>query len=210
MASDKHATQLPFRMLCESDSGRCWLALLALLMVSGCEALDRMDYLDQFFDPSGYSERHGRSERRSNRLAGTIAPANPGRERKHDLDVAPPQTSAPSATPDAPSRHTPDPLPASPQPGEQDGSVWVRSTIRQNGWLTRDWEQLTPAQQLRVERQLVTGRVAFTTEHTEPAAIWDTLGLTDRPNLAFGDVPAFARITSEKTHDASVRLERSQ
>jgi hypothetical protein len=115
-------------------------------------------------------------------------------------------------TPDAPSIREllprPDPLPVSPSPVEQDSSVWVRNTVQQNDWLARNWEQLTPSQQLRVERQLITGKVRLTTEHTEPAAVWDTIGLTDRARLAFDNGPTFVQTTSEISRDASVRMDR--
>ena len=184
-------------------------ALLALLMVSGCEALDRMDYLDQFFDAAAYRERHGGPAQGGSRLVQTAVPVDP--EWEPARAPATPQRPASPIAPNAPPQRAParssEPPPASAPPAP-DETVWVRNTVRQNQWLARDWAQLTSAQQLRVERRLRSDSVQLVAEHSEPAAIWDVMGLADRATLAFGDAPLYAGPTSAETRDASVSANR--
>ncbi|MBL6454624.1 hypothetical protein JMJ55_04765 [Belnapia sp. T6] len=136
----------------------------ALLLLPGCETMARMDYLDQFFDPEAYAARHSRS----------AEPANPRREQLQVALPQPPVTAARASPPAA----TEAPAPSVP---ERDDGQWVRGTVRQNPWLAMDWERLTPAQQLRVERQLRGSGAP-----REAAAAWDTMGLNERTRLAFG------------------------
>jgi hypothetical protein len=180
---------------------QCSLALLISLMVSGCETLDRMDYLDQVFDPAGYSERHKKPEQRSNLPSHVVLPASPTIEQQPTLEAASVQNSSQQNIQSAPPRHgivqSRDFLPSSSLQAQQSDTTWVRDTVRQNNWLMRDWAQLTPSQQMRVERQLENGKVTFTTEYTEPASIWDTLGLPDRAALAFKDPSIFVQSTRQ-------------
>lgn len=136
----------------------------ALLLLPGCETLTRMDYLDQFFDPEAYAARHSK-------------PAGPADPRREQLQAALPQRPVAAGRMTSPATTE---APALPVP-EQGDDQWVRGTVRRNPWLAMDWEQLTPAQQLRVERQL---RGSGTPR--EAAAAWDTMGLNERTRLAFG------------------------
>ncbi|WP_237214917.1 hypothetical protein [Falsiroseomonas oryziterrae] len=61
--------------------------------------------------------------------------------------------------------------------------------IRQDAWITRFWEQLTPAQRRRVVARLRLGNPPLATEEAEAAPIWDTLGLAARDALIFGPAP---------------------
>ncbi len=74
-----------------------------------------------------------------------------------------------------------------PDPAAADPEARTRSLVRQNPWLTQFWMELTPAQQARVERQLNRGGMVLAAERAEPAAAWDSMGLSDRAKLIFGN-----------------------
>lgn len=58
-----------------------------------------------------------------------------------------------------------------------------RERVRQNPWLTRSWEELSPAQRRRVTARLRRSPAP----PAEPIqAYWDRLGLPDRTSLVFG------------------------
>ena len=53
-------------------------------------------------------------------------------------------------------------------------------------WLTRFWEQLTPAQRRRVLSRLRRGDTPLARTEAEAAPLWDGLGLPERNALVFG------------------------
>lgn len=92
--------------------------------------------------------------------------------------------------PSRPARRTA-PVPARPQP------VPVAQRVRQEAWITRFWEQLTPAQQRRVRARLEQGEPPLVTSEDEAARLWDALGLPERDALVFrGGLP---RVVAERT-----------
>ncbi len=176
-------------------------ALAALLLLPGCQTLNRMDYLDQFFDPAGYAARHAPPP------AARIGPPRPSPARP-DLpaprDREPPATIAVAAEPSAvQAGETPR---RSSAMTETDRHEWIRGTVRQNPWLALNWAQLTTAQQQRIERQLAGPGAGRLAAHGDPASAWDTMGLDDRTELAFGD-PGTAAIaaTGQDGHAAARR-----
>jgi hypothetical protein len=58
--------------------------------------------------------------------------------------------------------------------------------VRREGWLTRFWEQLTPAQRRRVLARMRRGEEPLASNEAEAAPIWDGLGLPERNALVFG------------------------
>jgi hypothetical protein len=58
--------------------------------------------------------------------------------------------------------------------------------VRQEAWLTRFWEQLTPAQRRRVLARMRRGEEPLARTEAEAAPVWDGLGLPDRNALVFG------------------------
>ncbi|MBL6077803.1 hypothetical protein JMJ56_07290 [Belnapia sp. T18] len=69
--------------------------------------------------------------------------------------------------------------------------------MRTHPWLALNWAQLTTAQQQQVERQLSYAGTAAPTANSDPASAWDTMGLDDRTELAFG-TPAMAGVASSR------------
>jgi hypothetical protein len=61
--------------------------------------------------------------------------------------------------------------------------------IRQEGWLVRFWEQLTPAQRRRVTTRMRQGSPPLARTEEEAAPAWDGLGLPQRDALVFGGAP---------------------
>lgn len=66
------------------------------------------------------------------------------------------------------------------------GPVSLSQRVRQEGWMTRFWEQLTPAQKRRVLGRLRRGDPPHATTEEEAAPVWDALGLPERDALVFG------------------------
>jgi hypothetical protein len=64
--------------------------------------------------------------------------------------------------------------------------VSLSQRVQQEGWMTRFWEQLTPAQKRRVLARLRAGDPPHATSEAEAAPVWDALGLPDRDALVFG------------------------
>ena len=186
--------------------------LLLALALPGCETLDRMDYLDRFFEPQ--ARQYAASEPRP-----AVAPAadwtpqpgsafateppppyatvaDRGVQAPAPVVAMEPRPNPPTTAADAgapPSRpRAAEPRPetlagaGSAAPQAADPEARTRLLVRQNPWLTRFWMELTPAQQSRVERQLRRGDVALAVENSEPAAAWDSMGLADRAALVFG------------------------
>lgn len=98
----------------------------------------------------------------------------------------------------------PQPAPRPPGPTVAAAPVTLAARVRQEGWLTRFWEQLTPAQRRRVQARLRRGAPPLATTAAEAAPVWDGLGLPDRNALLFGrGLPASvqARLAGPETAD---------
>jgi hypothetical protein len=167
--------------------------LSALLLLPGCGTMNRMDYLDQFFDPEAYAARH------ATRLPAVAGPAQlaslPSGMQPGTQIGSQGGTEAGPQAPAMPERRLPAPvapaLPAvataeqAPAVPEGDRDQWIRSTVRRNPWLALNWAQLTPAQQQQIERRLSDAGSGRLMADGGPASVWDTMGLDDRTDLAF-------------------------
>lgn len=168
------------------------LLLVAVPALSGCEAMDRMDYLDRFFEPAA----------RPGPVVAMDPVTSPG-DYTQVADRSPQPTSvvamqpitspgdyAPEPTPDRDAQSAsvramePRPNPAPPSAAETEDRT--RLLVRENRWLTRFWEELTPDQRALVERRLQRGNMRLAVRNAEPAAAWDPMGLADRVGLVFG------------------------
>jgi hypothetical protein len=69
----------------------------------------------------------------------------------------------------------------------------LEQRVRREGWLTRFWEQLTPAQRRRVLARMRRGNPPQARTQEEAAPIWDGLGLPERDALVFGRPPPRSR-----------------
>jgi hypothetical protein len=78
----------------------------------------------------------------------------------------------------------PPPQAASPPP-----PATLEQRVRREVWLTRFWEQLTPAQRRRVLARMRRGNPPQARTPEEAAPIWDGLGLPERDALVFGLPP---------------------
>jgi hypothetical protein len=65
----------------------------------------------------------------------------------------------------------------------------LEQRVRREAWLTRFWEQLTPAQRRRVLARMRRGNPPQARTPEEAAPIWDGLGLPERDSLVFGTPP---------------------
>ena len=65
-------------------------------------------------------------------------------------------------------------------------AVSTQERVRRNRWLTRFWEELTPAQQRRVEERMRRARPPLAADRPEAQRLWDTMGLNQRDALVFG------------------------
>jgi hypothetical protein len=83
------------------------------------------------------------------------------------------QRAAPPAPP--PQAAAPPPPPAT-----------LEQRVRREAWITRFWEQLTPAQRRRVLARMNRGNPPQARTPEEAAPIWDGLGLPERDALVFG------------------------
>jgi hypothetical protein len=184
------------------------LALLPLVLaVSGCEAMERMDYLDRFFEPAARPGPVVAMEPMSEPVAPPAPDWSPGPGTVIAMEPRPNPVSPPAADrPLQPGRvraAKPRPGPA-PSPVETDAESRTRSLVRQHHWLTQFWMELTPAQQQRVERQLHRGNVRLAAERADAAAAWDSMGLADRARLVFGSGTPFERPAPAERRDGSV------
>jgi hypothetical protein len=172
------------------------LALLLLApAVAGCEAMERMDYLDRFFEatprpspvvamepitnPTNYTTAAGYGGQPSNGGTGFVRAMEPISSPADYAAVT--ERSAPPAS----ARGT-EPRPNAVPATGPEAEARTRQLVRLNPWVTRFWMELTPAQQARVERQLNRGNLRLAARQTEPATVWDPMGLSDRVGLVFG------------------------
>jgi ferric-dicitrate binding protein FerR (iron transport regulator) len=66
------------------------------------------------------------------------------------------------------------------------GPITLTERVRQEGWMTRFWGQLTPGQRRRVLGRLQQSDPPHASSEEEAAPVWDALGLPDRNALLFG------------------------
>jgi hypothetical protein len=71
-------------------------------------------------------------------------------------------------------------------PARRPAEAGLPQRVRRDPWMTRFWEELTPAQRRRVLARLRNGDPAVTGE-ADAAKAWDVLGLPQRNALLFGD-----------------------
>lgn len=69
----------------------------------------------------------------------------------------------------------------------------LASRVRREGWMTRFWEQLTPAQRRRVLTRMRRETPPRAADAAEAATVWDSLGLPERDELIFGGGQASRR-----------------
>ena len=79
-----------------------------------------------------------------------------------------------------PPRTAPQPVRATP------ATVTLPQRVRQEAWMTRFWEELTPSQRRRVLAKLRRGDPPAVSSDEEAAMVWDPLGLPDRNALLYG------------------------
>lgn len=190
------------------------LVLLLLLapVVSGCETLERMDYLDRFFEPTPRPFAAAAPIAEPVRNQADPAPPAADWEPPPAAVVSMEPIESPAdrwpATERSPQQAVVRAAAPRPDPGAStgaDGETRTRLLVRQNPWVTRFWMELTPAQRARVERRLLRGgdvRLA-SEQQTEPANVWDPMGLSDRVNLVFGGGASSGIIPSAADRDAS-------
>ena len=75
---------------------------------------------------------------------------------------------------------------ATPDPPPRPSTLADR--VRREAWLTRFWEQLTPAQRRRVTARLRQSDPPLVSEAAAPP-VWDAMGLPERDALVFGAGP---------------------
>ncbi len=144
--------------------GRALASLLIVLAVSGCETLERMDYLDRFFEPGQRPGPVFAADPRLNPPAAPApvwgspatsvvameprpdpvdSPATDGNQRPSGPVVAmeplpnPPSVSAGERTVQAGRVRAADPRPDAVPAPEADPEARTRLLVRQNQWLTR-------------------------------------------------------------------------
>jgi hypothetical protein len=154
-------------MGCTSAStGRTYLALLCLLPLAGCAAMNQVTPLDRLFEPERFAAKPA-----------PPAQATPPRP-------APAPTPAPAPAPAVVAmepRPDPAPVPAShrlpppPAVAPADPDAALRQTVRQHPWLTRFWSELRVTEQARIARQLPAAE--------DLPGTWDSMGLADRARL---------------------------
>lgn len=184
-------------------TARCRALALPLLafLTPGCEALERMDYLDRFFEPQTYAQQEAAPQPVP--AAATLEP-----DPAADRDGQAGRVVAMDPIPDPPAVQARARDAAAPEQvslsrtGAEDRT---RSLVRQNRWLTQFWMELTPAQQERVARRLNPGGARLAAGRTvDVEAAWDRMGLSDRARLVFGGAPAEEPGPENRRDDAVV------
>ncbi len=77
-------------------------------------------------------------------------------------------------------------VPPPPPPPAPRTPLTLAQRVRQEVWVTRFWEQLTPAQRRRVMARMRRGEPPLARSEAEAAPAWDGLGLPERDALVFG------------------------
>lgn len=185
---------------------RIMAPVLVALALGGCEAMERMDYLDRFFEEPRQTEVAAAEQPPTVRPAPRTAPTGPTTSGLTRVAMPPgaaddegwttPASSVvamePRPNPPVAERAVPAARPRGTEAGlaaaETDVAAQSRThqVVRQNQWLTRFWMELTPEQQARVERQLHRGPTRLASSRSDPAGAWDSMGLSDRVRLLFG------------------------
>jgi hypothetical protein len=209
---------------------RALAPVLLALALPGCEAMERMDYLDRFFEPTlayrpvvamdpapaPLTDRHFQDSV----VAMEPRPNPPTARSTADWDPPPgpvvamePRPNPPvtqaavaadgNAQPNRARAAEPPRQEAAAAPQAADPEARTRLLVRQNPWLTQFWMELTPAQQARVERQLQRGGMVLAAERAEPAVAWDSMGLADRARLIFGGGQPLERPAPPERRDGS-------
>ncbi len=85
-------------------------------------------------------------------------------------------------------------------------AITLAERVRDEGWLTRFWEQLNAAQRRRVTNQLRLSIPPRAQTEEDAAPIWDALGLTERDALIFGPGLHHLRTPGSFNVDAGMRF----
>jgi hypothetical protein len=186
------------------------LLLLFAPVVSGCETLERMDYLDRFFEPA---PRPFAAAATADPALNQADPALPAADSSPQpaavVSMEPIENPAdrwPAAAERSPQQAVVRAAAPRPDPGTPtgaDGENRTRLLVRQNPWVTRFWMELTPAQRARVERRLLRDVRLASEQQAEPANVWDPMGLSDRVSLVFGGGASSGRVPSAEDRAAS-------
>jgi hypothetical protein len=144
-----------------APTGRPYLALLCLLPLAGCAAMNQVTPLDRLFEPE--------------RFAAKPAPAQASPPAPAPAPAPAPEPAVVAMEP----RPDPAPVPASHRPppavAPADPDAALRQTVRQHPWLTRFWSELRVTEQARIARQLPAAE--------DLPGTWDSMGLADRARL---------------------------
>jgi hypothetical protein len=144
-----------------APTGRPYLALLCLLPLAGCAAMNQVTPLDRLFEPE--------------RFAAKPAPAQASPPAPAPAPAPAPEPAVVAMEP----RPDPAPVPASHRPppavAPADPDAALRQTVRQHPWLTRFWSELRLTEQARIARQLPAAE--------DLPGTWDSMGLADRARL---------------------------
>ena len=149
-----------------APTGRPYLALLCLLPLAGCAAMNQVTPLDRLFEPERFADKSAPAQASPPEPAQVPAPA--------PVPVPVPAVVAMEPRPD------PAPVvaihrPPSPPVAPADPDAALRQTVRQHPWLTRFWSELRLAEQARIARQLPVAE--------DLPGTWDSMGLADRARL---------------------------
>lgn len=176
--------------------------------------MERMDYLDRFFEPQRFAAQQQAPGAEAVATAAAVEtdPAAgwpPQAERVVAMEPIPDRPVASArerhAAPTAARGAEAEPGPAR----EADAESHTRSLVRQHRWLTQFWMELTPAQQQRVARRLNGGGdVRLASGQADAEAAWDRMGLSDRAKLVFGGAPAERPEPAERDDGAVVARNR--
>lgn len=151
-----------------------WVPLLLLPGLAACSvvgdidaAMRRVDVLDRAFGGAPTPPPP------------PAPPPDPGPPKEAEPEPIPEPLSVPTVEvePPPPVVAQAPAAPAAPDPARRRAAL-----IRDYPWLTRFWAELNAEQQGRVRRALARRGV-----RSEPAGIWDPLGLAERVRLVFGD-----------------------
>jgi hypothetical protein len=146
-----------------APTGRPYLALLCLLPLAGCAAMNQVTPLDRLFEPERFAAKPAPAQ------ASPPAPAPAPAPAPEPAVVA--MEPRPDPAP-VPASHRPPPPPAV-APADPDAAL--RQTVRQHPWLTRFWSELRLTEQARIARQLPAAE--------DLPGTWDSMGLADRARL---------------------------